>query len=117
MTVHALHTITLVNPLHLGDQTIAEVAIRKPNAGELRGIKLLDLVQMDVNQTIKLLPRVTSPRLAPKLCETLDPVDLMAFAQEIATMFFPRDAIEAEEAALRGEVEDADYTPLEAAKE
>lgn len=41
----------------IGDE---EVEIREPNAGSLRGLKLLDVVQMDMDALAELLPRISS---------------------------------------------------------
>ncbi|MCY7297493.1 phage tail assembly protein, partial [Alteromonas sp. a30] len=40
--------IQLSHPVKQGNDSIENVQLRKPQAGELRGIKLLDVMQMDV---------------------------------------------------------------------
>lgn len=69
--------ITLDEPIKRGDTTIERVSVRKPGAGELRGVTLMDLAQMDVTALQKVLPRITDPTLAPHEIERLDPADLM----------------------------------------
>jgi hypothetical protein len=69
-------TITLDVPIKRGTTTIYEITLRKPNAGELRGLSLQRLHQADADEILKLLPRITSPSLTPPECAQLDPADL-----------------------------------------
>lgn len=70
------NTITLDVPIQRGSTTIAEIILRKPNAGELRGLSLQRLHQADADELLKLLPRITLPSLTPHECAQLDPADL-----------------------------------------
>ena len=54
-------TMTLDVPIQRGDQTITRVQVRKPNAGALRGLSLVEVLQMNVTALQTLLPRVTEP--------------------------------------------------------
>ncbi len=58
-----LSNIVLDAPISRGDQVITTLHLRRPNAGELHGIKLADLLQMDVSALALLVPRVSSPAL------------------------------------------------------
>lgn len=42
-------TVTLDNPIQRGEQTISDIVVRKPMAGQLRGLNMTDILQMDVN--------------------------------------------------------------------
>ena len=68
-------TVTLDNPIHHGEQTISEIVVRKPMAGQLRGLNMTDILQMDVNALSKLLPRITSPALTEVDISAMDPAD------------------------------------------
>ncbi|KAF1021880.1 MAG: hypothetical protein GAK30_01569 [Paracidovorax wautersii] len=70
------NTIILDTPLQRGTTTIAEITLRKPSAGELRGLSLQRLHQADTDEILKLLPRITTPTLTPPECARLDPADL-----------------------------------------
>lgn len=72
----APNTITLDVPIKRGTSHIAEIILRKPNAGELRGLSLQRLHQADADELLKLLPRITSPSLTAPECAQLDPADL-----------------------------------------
>lgn len=84
-------TIQLDQPIERGDTTIAEVQLRKPQSGELRGLNLSDLLQLDVNALHKLLPRITQPTLTEQDVAALDPADLVALGTGAAGFFIPKD--------------------------
>lgn len=69
--------VTLVAPIARGDTLINSVEIIKPNAGALRGIRLVDLAGSDVDALMTVLPRITLPNLTKSECLNLDPVDLI----------------------------------------
>lgn len=78
MTETVIKTVPLDAPINRGETTIAEVKIRKPMAGELRGLSLVELGQLNVNALASLLPRITMPTLTKPEVEALDPADLLA---------------------------------------
>ncbi|UQY89540.1 phage tail assembly protein [Stenotrophomonas rhizophila] len=69
---------------------ISSLTLRKPNAGTLRGIKLADLLQMDVGALTTLLPRISTPTLTAADAAKLDPVDLVAIATEVGNFFLTK---------------------------
>ena len=73
--------VVLDTPILRGKTSLKHVDLRKPLAGELRGIQLAELVQLDVASLIKLLPRI-SPLTAPEVA-ALDPADLMAIGTKV----------------------------------
>ena len=83
-------TITLETPLKRGDQTITAVNLRKPAAGELRGVALADLLRLDVAALITVLPRITSPTLTPQDVSGLDLVDLTALGTGVLGFFMSK---------------------------
>ena len=83
-------TITLETPLERGDQKIEQLELRKPNAGELRGIKLAELLNADVGSILALLPRITSPTLTAHEAAELDTVDFAAITGEVIGFFMSR---------------------------
>jgi len=89
-----LKTITLDTPITRGSSTITEVSLRKPTAGELRGVSLASLMQMDVTELTKVLPRITQPTLTDAELAQLDIADLTQFATEVTGFLLPK--------ALRG---------------
>jgi len=111
MSLSDMNTVTLHDPIEDNGETIKAVKLIRPNSGNLRGLKLLDLAQMDVSQVEKLLPRITRPALSPDAVRQLDPVDLMRFAGKISGFFFTQEAYENEKAAYEAEIEEAEFLP------
>ncbi|MGY2313559.1 phage tail assembly protein [Pseudomonas sp. SDO5522_S412] len=84
--VHQLaddNTVILDTPIRRGTSTIESITLRKPNSGELRGVSLAELLQMDVNSLIKVLPRISSPTLTTVEVTSMDPADLVALSTKI----------------------------------
>ena len=71
------NTVTLDTPIKRGNGFITEVTLRKPSAGELRGVSLSELLQMKVDALQTVLPRITNPILHKQDMATLDPADLV----------------------------------------
>ena len=92
----APNTVTLETPLKRGDQVISAVSVRKPAAGELRGVALADLLRLDVSALITVLPRITTPMLTAQDASALDLVDLAALGGEVIGFFMTK----AERAAI-----------------
>lgn len=68
-------TVTLTTPIVRGETEITAITVRKPNVPALKGLKLLDLMQSDVNAVATLLPRITQPMLTKADIDRLDVVD------------------------------------------
>ncbi|MEN5016973.1 phage tail assembly protein [Erwinia sp. Eh17-17] len=69
--------VQLIAPIVRGETIINSVEVTKPNAGALRGTRLVDLAGSDVEALITVLPRITLPNLTKSECLNLDPVDLI----------------------------------------
>jgi hypothetical protein len=85
-------TVTLDTPLQRGEQSIAEIALRRPTAGELRGTSLHALLNMDVEALGKVLPRITSPTLTEFDVQQLDPADLVQLGVAFVDFLLPSQA-------------------------
>lgn len=77
-------TIELDEPIQRGKTTITELQIRKPKAGELRGVSLMELAQMDVLALRKVLPRITTPTLTDIEIGNMDPADILQCGVAVA---------------------------------
>ncbi|RYF55908.1 MAG: phage tail assembly protein [Comamonadaceae bacterium] len=71
------NTVTLDTPVRRGDQFINAVTLRKPKAGELRGIALTELLQLKVEAIQAVVPRISSPMLHKQDMANMDPADLV----------------------------------------
>lgn len=83
-------TITLDTPLR--DGKVQDVSIRKPLGGALRGVALVDLMNMDTRSLEKVLPRITEPSLSEAECRNLDPADLVQMGTAVATFLLGKRA-------------------------
>lgn len=83
-------SVPLETAIIRGGQRIDRLDLRKPGAGELRGLKLVDVINMDVTALITLLPRITSPTLTTADVSAMDLPDLTACAVEVASFFLTR---------------------------
>lgn len=82
-----MKTIPLSKPLIWGEQKITELILRRPTAGDLRGIKLQGISDMDVNTIMVVLPRISTTPLAPGVVNDLDPADLLSVCEAISGFF------------------------------
>lgn len=83
--------VELDEPIKRGEQIVDTITLRRPKAGELRGLSLVDLAQMDVVSLQRVLPRISVPTLSEADVAAMCPADLLALAVELAG-FFQRKA-------------------------
>ncbi|MCI4411973.1 MAG: phage tail assembly protein [Thiotrichales bacterium] len=74
-------TIELNRPL----DNVTIVEIREPKAGELRGLKMADIIQLDVTAMATLLPRISN--LSARDMENLSTADLTKLFTETLSFF------------------------------
>lgn len=86
------NTVTLDTPIRRGTTTIDTITLRKPNSGELRGVSLVELLQMDVGSLIKVLPRISAPSLTAVEVAGMDPADLLALSSKISGFLLQKSA-------------------------
>lgn len=77
-------SVELDEPIQRGKTVITELQIRKPVAGELRGVSLIDLAQLDVLALRKVLPRITSPNLTDQEIGSMSPADILQCGVKVA---------------------------------
>lgn len=79
--------VTLSKPLAYGDSTLKELAFRRPMAGDLRGLKLGGLADMDVDLVLKLAARTSIQTVTEAQLHTLDPADFLKVTNEVVGFF------------------------------
>ena len=94
MTEQTTKTVTLEQPIKRGDDEVTEITLRKPNTGALRGLMLSNILQIDVDSMVKLLPRISTPSLSQKELYDLQPSDFTQLALEAAGFLAPKEVIE-----------------------
>ncbi len=78
------NTVVLDTPIRRGTTSIDSITLRKPNSGELRGISLAELLNMDVNSLVKVVPRISTPTLTAVEVTSMDPADLFALGTKVS---------------------------------
>lgn len=86
------NTVVLDSPIRRGVTTIDSITLRKPSSGELRGVSLVELLQMDVASLIKVVPRISSPTLTAIEVSGMDPADLLAISSKISGFLLQKSA-------------------------
>ncbi|MDK1707001.1 phage tail assembly protein [Serratia marcescens] len=85
------NTVTLTRPIVRGKESITWVTITEAMSqpGCLRGLKLYDVLQSDVDSMFKLLPRVTSPVLTEVELVTMSSHDFTNLVTTAVTFLAP----------------------------
>lgn len=97
------NTFKLDAPIVVGGVVLhpagTEIKVRKPQSGELRGLQIAALLQMDYTQLETLAPRITQPMLHKQAVAAMDPADLTQFGSEVTDFLLPSGAKAASPAA------------------
>lgn len=86
----APNTVELANPIKRGDSSITHVTLRKPRAGELRGLSLSALLELRVEALQSLVPRISSPVLHSQDVANLEPSDLVSMGGVVIDFLLTR---------------------------
>lgn len=86
------NVVVLDEPIKRTGQTIDRLTLRKPQSGELRGIALADLLNLDVTAIIKVLPRISTPTITEPEARALDLADLTDAGGKIASFLLKKSA-------------------------
>lgn len=91
-TAGALTTIELDHPVIRGETEIRTVQIRKPKAGDLRGLSLSDLFDMKTDTVLAVIPRVSTPTLTTHEANQLELSDLFKFSVRLVAVLLPEES-------------------------
>lgn len=84
--------VTLDTPIQRGSKNVTEVTVRKPLSGALRGVGLVDLLNMDTTSLQKVLPRITEPALTEAEVRKMDPADLLQIGGKVSVFLLGKRA-------------------------
>ena len=79
--------VDLKHPLGTGEKRIDTITLRRPMAGDLRGVKLVDLMQMDAEAVCQLVARISTPLVTASRFWELDASDLLSVSMEVVGFF------------------------------
>lgn len=80
-------TAKFATPIPYGDGALSELTMRPPKAGDLRGLKLIGLTDMDPAMILKIAARVSLTPVAEGQLEQLEVYDLMELTEKVAGFF------------------------------
>lgn len=90
-----LKSVKLQNPIVRGETKITEVTLREPKSGELRGLSMIELIQLQFEAVATLLPRISNPPLIEDEVSDLAPADFLKLSTEVADFLLPQEAKQA----------------------
>ena len=82
--------VELDEPLTRGNTRITELTLRRPKSGALRGVSLMDLMNMNVSALQVVLPRISEPTLTQFDVANMDPADLIKCGMEVSVFLAPK---------------------------
>lgn len=82
--------VELETPLQRGKNTVTEITVRKPMSGGMRGVSLVDIMNLDVAALTKVMPRITTPSLTEAELKTMDIVDLVQLGTALNGFLTPK---------------------------
>lgn len=95
MTKENPNAVKLSKPVKIDGQEVQEIVVREPKAGEMRGLKVTGILQMEVDELLKLLPRITMPPLSGPQVADLSPADFTMLGTKALGFFVGKDQVAA----------------------
>ena len=93
-------TVRLSAPVKIDGKDMTEITLRCPKTGELRGLMLANVLQMETSALLKLLPRITTPSMSEAQLADLPPADFLALTKEAIGFFVTAQQVGEIEASL-----------------
>lgn len=85
-------TITLDTPITRGKTTIAEVVLRNPKGGDLRGLTLIDVSMSKFDALSTLIPRISQPIIHAQDLKDMSAADIFALGIGVVGFFVKAEA-------------------------
>lgn len=79
--------VKLNQPITRGEKQITDVLLREPKGGDLRGINLSDLLQMEVGTVTRVVERISTPLIDPATFNELPPTDILNLSLGVISFF------------------------------
>ena len=92
MAIKQTVTIELPKPIEVeGSEPIIEVEMVEPYAGEMRGLKFVDIMQGDMDAMTALIPRIC-PKLTERHMLNMSPINLTPLIGGVLNFFVESDS-------------------------
>ncbi len=79
--------LTLEHGIERDGKMITEITLTAPNAGALRNLKYFDIVMLDIDALMVLLPRISTPTVMEEEVANFTFADLTRFAEAFSVFF------------------------------
>lgn len=79
--------IDLETPLTVAGETVTRLTLRRPLAGELRGVEISALIRMEADAVLSFLPQICQPNVTTGDLEQMDAFDFGEVAGTLASFF------------------------------
>lgn len=89
MTNPASVKVKLTRPIMRGETEVSEFTLREPNAGALRGVRLSDLLNGDMDSLMVVLPRISEPPIQKHEIDQMGARDLGEVSGQVIGFFMP----------------------------
>ncbi len=87
-----LTKIELPTPIIIGEKQYETLAVRKPKAGDLRGLQTADILHMNINSFAELIPRISvTPSMNKNLFYDLESENLTVIQAKVVDFFVTAD--------------------------
>lgn len=83
--------VTFTTPIPYGDGKLSSIGFRHPTAGDLRGLKLGGLGDMDVDLVLKIATRLADQPVTEAQLWQLMPADFLRLTQAVVDFFTDAD--------------------------
>lgn len=93
-------TITLAEPIVRGETKIETLNLRKPKAGELRGLSLQNIIRNEATDLLQIIPRISEPPLTADEVNNLEVDDFAEICGTIRGFFMTKAERQAVEALI-----------------
>lgn len=93
--------VVLTEPVQRGDIAITEVTLRSPRAGDMRGMKLTDVLHMEQMTMVRLISRISDPGIAPDELSNVSGSDFVKLCTAVVGFFFTEEQMAEEEKRLQ----------------
>ncbi|MGR3501616.1 phage tail assembly protein [Pseudaestuariivita sp.] len=87
--------LTLINAVEIDGKPVKHIQLRKPKAGDMRGLKMTNILQMDVSAMITLIPRISTPALTPQQVDQMEVMDFTILCSGVLAFFVGPDQVRA----------------------
>lgn len=85
-----LKTVDLEAPLKRDGGDVAQLLLRRPTSGDLRGVSMAKLGELQVDEVRKVLPRICQPTITVEEFDQIDSADQLELCLALSDFLFTK---------------------------